>query len=105
MNVLKVTWDSEENLNKMETTLKLWTKGCTCKSGCLNNRCGCRKREGKTCGPGCSCKGKCSNAPLNPNLSNIIEEILGNEVEGTEVNFTDRSHKFPKGIELNPSYP
>ena len=36
-----------------------------------------------------------ANVPSNPNLSNIIEEILGNEAEDTTVNFTDL------GIELH----
>ena len=41
--------------------VRLWTKGCTCKTGCKNRSCGCR-REGKVCGPGCGCKSLCYNS-------------------------------------------
>ncbi len=79
-NDLIIMWDSQENLDKIQTTLRLWTKGCSCKSGCKNRRCGCRNREGRSCGPGCNCKGKCSNAPSDPNLANLIEVILTKEI-------------------------
>ncbi len=85
-NDLAIMWDSQANIDKIDTTLKLWTKGCSCKSGCKNRRCGCRNREGRSCGPGCSCKGLCANAPSDPNLAKLIENILAKEIDSEPAN-------------------
>ena len=84
-NKLCITWDTAENMAKQNTVMKLWAKGCSCKKGC-SRRCGCKNREGKSCGPACQCKGKCSNAPPDPNLSNIIEIIMSHEEMDSLIN-------------------
>ena len=49
-----IYWDTEENRYKVKSRVDLLMKGCSCKSGCGTNRCGCRK-SGEACGPGCRC--------------------------------------------------
>ena len=51
---LEILWDSETNRKKVKERVLRLLKGCTCKSGCSNKRCGCRRR-GDSCGPGCRC--------------------------------------------------
>ena len=51
---LTIFWDTEENRKKVKSRVYLLMKGCSCKSGCSSNRCGCRK-NGELCGPGCRC--------------------------------------------------
>lgn len=56
---LMVKWDTEENIAKINESIKFLKEGCKCKTGCVNLRCKCKKRE-SLCGPGCSCVG-CQN--------------------------------------------
>ncbi|CAC5366906.1 unnamed protein product [Mytilus coruscus] len=53
--IVSVVWDSDVNIDKVEKTIKWYTKGCSCKSGCTTNRCSCKKSGlsvGGYCGPG-----------------------------------------------------
>ncbi|VDI69771.1 Hypothetical predicted protein [Mytilus galloprovincialis] len=55
--------DSDVNIDKVEKTIKWYTKGCSCKSSCTTNRCRCKKTGfsvGGYCGPGCKCQ-NCKN--------------------------------------------
>ena len=58
---LEFEWDSEENMKQIRHRVHLLFKGCTCKKGCTNRECGCQK-NGKRCGPGCTCQ-NCKNMP------------------------------------------
>lgn len=60
---LKIHWDTDENRQKVNKRVDLLMKGCSCKSGCTSNRCGCRKNY-ETCGPGCRCV-NCQNTEEN----------------------------------------
>ena len=51
---LKVHWDTEENMKKVEEQVEFLTKGCRCKTGCDTKRCKCLK-AGLSCGPSCRC--------------------------------------------------
>ncbi|XP_078589268.1 uncharacterized protein LOC144869676 isoform X2 [Branchiostoma floridae x Branchiostoma japonicum] len=57
---LMITWDSKENIEKVQKTVEFLTRGCKCKSGCSSKRCKCLKK-GQVCGPGCRCL-DCSNS-------------------------------------------
>ena len=57
-------WDTPENIQKVESRIKLWTEGCSCKTACLNLRCGCRKKK-NFCSPGCKCGSNCQNFSFN----------------------------------------
>ena len=53
--VYKFDWETEEVAQQITEIIQFLTKGCSCKQGCTNMRCGCMKR-GSFCGPGCDCR-------------------------------------------------
>ncbi len=55
-----VDWECPAVQQQVQDTINFLTKGCSCKKGCLSQRCGCVK-GGHHCGPGCSCQ-NCKNA-------------------------------------------
>ena len=61
-NVLRVEWDSQENLERTRNSVAFLIHGCGCKTGCRTAKCKCVK-AGRLCGPGCACnKGaECQN--------------------------------------------
>ena len=52
----KFDWETEVVAQQITEIIQFLTKGCSCKQGCTNMRCGCMKR-GTFCGPGCDCRG------------------------------------------------
>jgi len=57
-----------------------YNKGCACKTGCLTNRCSCRKSLSGTCGPGCKCT----------NCSNLIDLVVDqNDSIDQDISFVD----------------
>jgi hypothetical protein len=58
-NILSVIWVTEANVKRVNDTIQWYTKGCSCKKGCLTNKCSCRRSrgDGQTgyCRPGCKC--------------------------------------------------
>ena len=42
-NILSVIWDTEANVKRVNDTIQWYTKGCSCKKGCLTNKCSCRR--------------------------------------------------------------
>ena len=73
-NILSVIWDTEANVKRVNDTIQWYTKGCSCKKGCLTNKCSCRQSRvgGQTgyCRPGCKCI-NCENVhhPCVPHVS------------------------------------
>ena len=61
-SVLRVKWDSQENLEHIRNSVAFLIHGCGCKTGCRTARCKCVK-AGRLCGPGRACnKGvECQN--------------------------------------------
>jgi len=57
-----IDWEADDVMEEIQETIKFLTKGCSCKKGCTNNNCGCKKRSNH-CGPGCECVG-CMNLPV-----------------------------------------
>ena len=53
-DTLEIDWDSKENMEQIRDRVKHLLKGCGCKTRCNNKRCSCVK-DGRHCGPGCSC--------------------------------------------------
>jgi hypothetical protein len=51
---LQIVWETEDRKREVNDRVFLLLKGCGCKSGCHNKKCGCRRR-GMACGPGCRC--------------------------------------------------
>ena len=70
-NKIIIKWDSDLNFRRTDIIVQLWTKGCSCKTGC-QGRCGCR-RGGKPCGPACACKANCLNAPDDPSVTSMLD--------------------------------
>ena len=56
---LQIDWDSDTNICEVRTRVALIRKGCGCKTGCMTNRCKCRK-SGNYCNPGCACLSCCN---------------------------------------------
>ena len=54
-----IDWEDIEVTDKVKNTIQFLTKGCSCKTGCASNNCGCKKKS-NYCGPGCECQG-CTN--------------------------------------------
>ena len=53
-------WDSQENIEQIRNNVAYLTRGCSCKKNkCVNKQCKCQK-QGKYCGPGCTCR-NCTN--------------------------------------------
>ncbi len=52
-------WECDEDHQSVQKTINFLTKGCSCKTGCGNQRCGCVK-NGRKCGPSCNCH-NCQN--------------------------------------------
>ena len=75
-------WDTEENRYKVKSRVDLLMKGCSCKSGCVTNRCGCRK-NGETCGPGCRCV-NCKNTDKSQQTERVVERQNTKENQQTE---------------------
>ena len=67
---LDIYWDTEENRYKVKSRVNLLMKGCSCKSGCGTNRCGCWK-NGKTC-PGCRCV-NCKNTDESQQIARVVD--------------------------------
>ena len=71
--LLQIDWDSDFNICKVCTRVALIRKGCGCKTGCMTNRCKCRK-SGNHCGPGCACL-SCCNLPAKTNPEQVEVEV------------------------------
>ena len=59
---LRVTWDTEENMQTVRERVGVLLKGCKCITGCKNRVCGCRKKD-TNCTEGCLCI-NCENQAL-----------------------------------------
>ena len=40
-----IDWEAPEVVEKVKHTTQFLTKGCSCKKGCVSNKCGCRKKS------------------------------------------------------------
>ena len=69
-----LVWDTPENIQKVESRIKLWTEGCSCKTACLNLRCGCKKKK-SFCSPGCKCGSSCQNFSFN-SMGQSSEDLI-----------------------------
>ena len=76
-----IYWDTEENRYKVKSRVALLMKGCSCKSGCGTNRCGCWK-SGEACGPGCQCI-NCKNTDKSQQREKVVERQNTEESQQT----------------------
>ena len=72
-DTLEIDWDSEDNLTEVCTRVAFIKKGCGCKTGCVTNRCKCKKNHNHY-GPGCACQ-SCSNLPAQTAPDGIDIEV------------------------------
>ena len=99
--ILRIDWDSKENMQSVRQRVDLLLKGCGCRSGCDTNRCGCKKNS-TACGPGCrctNCKNKQAQRDCNQEsdhleleVDGIMEAIFGEDrdrANGEEQDVTD----------------
>ena len=97
---LTVKWDSDANIERIKKNIVFLMKGCKCKGGCNDRRCGCFKQH-KDCGPGCKCsncknlhngRGACKGTKSQkcPRLSESdVENTFENEIR--EVNKNEQA--------------
>ena len=69
-----IDWEDPEIQSSIENNINSLLKGCSCKSGCKTNRCGCKKKD-SYCGPGCECH-ECNNLPLKQ-----VEDTIDDQEE------------------------
>ena len=86
-----IDWEAPEIQEKIKHTTDFLTKGCSCKTGCKSNRCGCRKKS-SYCGPGCECQG-CVNLPVEQDVDASADESAdeGNSSGSASDNSDDSS--------------
>lgn len=73
----EIEWEAAEAQAKIQSTIDFLLKGCSCKKGCKNNICGCRKKK-SYCGPVCLCQG-CINLPATHNNDDFDDGSTGSE--------------------------
>jgi hypothetical protein len=79
---LKILWETQQNMDKVEELVSYLTKGCKCKTGCTTRRCKCKKGS-LQCGPSCQCM-NCHNTDISTTVDEeVIHEIL-HEIDGDE---------------------
>ena len=74
-------------MEKIRGTIEFLTKGCSCKTGCTANKCGCRKRA-NYCGPGCVCQA-CTNLPVQQPVDPRDDDSNSSSSEGDDVTDDD----------------
>ena len=74
-----IDWEAKEVQQQIQSNLDFLTKGCTCKTGCATKRCSCKK-NGRSCGAGCECRG-CKNLTLEKENDEYIEQEEDDEQE------------------------
>ena len=84
-----IDWEAPEVVEKVKHTIQFLTKGCSCKKGCVSNKCGCRKRSSH-CGSGCECQG-CVNLPIEEAMANSSENEISDEEAAEEENDSNDS--------------
>ena len=85
-NILRVDWDSDDNVTEIRERVALVRKGCGCKTGCLTARCKCRKSKHE-CGPGCKCIG-CTNLPAEATGQSASEDTESESVTSSDTSST-----------------
>ncbi|CAG2184537.1 unnamed protein product [Mytilus edulis] len=109
---VSVVWDSDVNIDKVEKTIKWYTKGCSCKSGCTTNRCSCKKSGfsvGGYCGPGCKCQ-NCKNiASCQNELPELFDELecfSDTELDAcSDIDSDSNSDEGEDEVQIAPSHP
>ena len=71
-DILQIDWDSDD-ISEVRTRVALIKKGCGCKTGCMTNRCKCKK-SGYFCRPGCACL-SCCNLPTQAASEQVDIEV------------------------------
>ena len=89
-NKLSIVWDSEANIEKVKSGIKLWTEGCSCKTFCDTMRCGCRKKS-LLCGPGCMCGNSCRNKSSTSQTCSSVSDTGVRNFTHTELTYFDET--------------
>ncbi len=72
-NKLQIIWDTDQHMASVTEIVNHYMKGCSCKTRCSTNRCGCKK-NGKECYPGCGCV-NCKNVDgIDKDIEVVIED-------------------------------
>ena len=111
---MTVKWDSVANIEIIKKNVVFLMKGCKCRGGCKDIRCGCFKQH-KDCGPGCKCSncrnlhngsGACKgtrnqNCPRlsESNVKNAFEDAI-REVNKNEQVLEDKRRKEEQNSEM-----
>lgn len=80
---VEIDWDAPENILKVQQNVRLLLRGCSCKKGCINRRCRCVK-DGRKCGPGCSCHNCQNQAYVSTPAAEVECEVEEEELRQDE---------------------
>ncbi|CAC5404124.1 unnamed protein product [Mytilus coruscus] len=110
--IVSVVWDSDVNIDKVEKTIKWYTKGYSCKIGCTTNRCSCKKSGlsvGGYCGSGCKCQNCKHIASCQNELPELFDELeCFSDVELDACSDIDSDSNSDEGedeVQIAPSHP
>jgi hypothetical protein len=98
---LQIVWDTDQHMTSVIEMVNHFMKGCSCKTSCNTNRCGCKK-NGKECGPGCGCV-NCRNVN-GISIDNEIEDVLEDELEDEWLNMSDNDVIIEEEFEIEEEY-
>ena len=102
-NKLKIVWDTPENIQAIESKIKLWTEGCGCKTGCTTNRCKCKSKD-VSCSPGCKCGSSCKNVSVNTAVqpNSLLHSAEGQSTSEDEHNYDSDENESSDTDEMFP---
>ncbi len=89
-NNFSFDWECSKVKQRVQDTIDFLTRGCSCRKGCGNQRCGCVKNSRK-CGPSCQCH----------NCHNVLPEgiSVGSDQESTSDESDDELDSDSEKIE------
>ncbi len=85
-DILTIDWDS--NMQAVQEQMTSLLKGCKCKTGCRNKRCGCRGK-GKTCSVGCECITCTNTTAMKKKRDNLLDVTMDKDLLDVDVNESD----------------
>ena len=107
--ILKVKWDTAENISQVTNLVKQLTSGCGCKKGCKTKRCKCYQSN-HICSVSCKCV-SCENLPQSQTCSqsahvstsqipSLCTNQTTNNIESstTDMSSTESHVVFEKGV-------
>ena len=91
---LEFDWDSDANIQRVQTRVQGLLKGCKRTKWCKTNACGC-KRRGQSCTEGCQCH-ECGNLPHSQSHTPVHTDREQREQNTTDNEDGDSSVEYDR---------